>query len=190
MQVLLLTTLIADSFAAPLAEDGGHEFNPLLMEFGPAFWTWVIFLLSLPFMWKVVFGPITQALYKRDAKADDAITSANEARAAAEAARQETVQQLEAAKAEAQRQIREARERAEAQAKTLLEQARREADQDRQKAVVEIDAERRRALSEIRDLAVDLSLDAATRLVKRDLKGEDQKGFVKDFLSEVELTSN
>ena len=59
--ILLLTS-------PALASDGGG-FNPLDPSFGGAtFWTWVIFLVSLPVMWKFVFGPITKALEARDRK--------------------------------------------------------------------------------------------------------------------------
>lgn len=173
------------TYMTPLLAEGGG-FDPLQFQFGNTFWTWVIFVISLPLMWKVVFKPITTALYERDQKAESAIAAAEEAKRAAEAARAETESKLEEAKAESQRQIREARERAQAQAKELLEQARREADADRQKAIADIDAERRRAIADIRDLAVDVSLDAASRLIKRDMTGDDQKTFVQGFLKDVE----
>ena len=53
-----------------LVEGGG--FNPFEFATGATFWTWVIFLLSLPLMWKVVFGPITHGLAARDQQVVDA----------------------------------------------------------------------------------------------------------------------
>ena len=54
--VLPLVATVAGSAAA--ASEGGG-FNPLDFGFaGTTFWTWVIFLLALPVMWKFVFGPI------------------------------------------------------------------------------------------------------------------------------------
>lgn len=171
-----------------LAEEDGHgKFDPLKIEWGAAFWTWAIFLLALFPMWKVVFGPITQALRARDLRAEEAIARAESAKSAAESARDETEKQLEEARVQAQRQIRDARERAERQASQLLEKARQEADADRARAVAEIEAEKRRALAEIRDLTVEISLDAASRLIRRDIKGEDQKKFVQSFLADVEV---
>ncbi len=177
------------SFATllPLVEGG---FEPLKVVTGAGFWTLLIFVLSLPFMWKNVFGPITKALAERDERAESAIAKADAARAGAEKAQFETERQLEAARLETQRQIREAKERAEKQAQELLAKAHQEAEASRQKAVAEIDAERRRAIAEIRDLSVDVSLNAASKLMKRDMSGKDQKTFVKDFLSKVEALKN
>ena len=176
------------SLVAMMAEGGG--FDPLVISFGQYFWTWVIFLVSLPLMWKNVFKPICQALETRDRKAEDAITSAVEAQKAAEAARNEIEQRLEETRVETQTQLKDARERAEKQANDLLAKARAEAEADRSRAVAEIDAERRRAVAEIRDLAVDVSLDAAGKLMKREMKGDDQKAFVSDFISNADASRN
>ena len=176
------------SLFAMMAEGGG--FNPLEISFGQYFWTWVIFLVSLPLMWKVVFKPISQALENRDRQAEDAIKSSVEAQRAAEAARKEIEERLEQTRLETQAQLKEARERAEKQANDLLAKARAEAEADRSRAIAEIDAERRRAVAEIRDLAVDVSLDAAGKLMKREMKGDDQKAFVSDFISKADASRN
>jgi F-type H+-transporting ATPase subunit b len=168
-----------------LGSEGGG-FDPLDPHlWGNAFWTLIVFAVALPLLWKVVYGPITRALYDRDLRAENAIARAEEAKAAAEKARADTEQQLAAARAEAQKQIQQARERAERAAQELLDKARRDADADRQKALAEIDAERRRALGEIRDLAVEVSLSAASRLLQREMRGEDQRALVKSFVAKA-----
>lgn len=167
-----------------LAAEGG-KFNPLDPGAWSMFlWTLLIFLVSVPFLWKIVFGPITAALEVRDQKAEDAIARANEAQAGAEKARVETQAELSKAREEARRQIQEARAVAERQKRELLEQAKREADQERAKALAEIEAEKRRALVEIRDTVVDLSLQAAGRLMAKEFTAEDQKTLVRGFIDE------
>ena len=48
---------------------GDGKFNPLDPNgAGNLIWTLLIFLLALPFMWKMVFGPISAALLERDAR--------------------------------------------------------------------------------------------------------------------------
>ena len=45
-----------------MAAEGGGGFDPLdLAGFGNFFWTLLIFLVALPFIWKVVMGPVTAA---------------------------------------------------------------------------------------------------------------------------------
>ncbi len=175
------------AFASPLlaAAEGGGGFNPLEVNFGLSFWTWVIFLLALPFMWKVVFGPITRALMERDERAEGAIAKAEEAQAGAEKARQEAEQQLTAAREEAQRQVRDAMARAEAQQKELLAKAQAEAERERARALADIEAERRRAIAEIRDTVVDISLQAAGQLLQREVKDDDQRKFVSGFIGDL-----
>jgi len=176
------------SFAtAVLLASEGEGFNPLSPEFWPAFvWTVIIFLGALPFMWKVVFGPITTALHNRDKRAEEAIERAEEAKAAAEQAKLDIQTELANAREQASRQIREAREMAEKQKADLLAQAEREAGEQRAKAMAEIESEKRRALSEIRDTVVDLSLGAARQLLHREFAGDDQRELVKGFLRDVE----
>ncbi|HMQ24329.1 MAG TPA: F0F1 ATP synthase subunit B [Planctomycetota bacterium] len=165
---------------APFAEGG--SFDPLHPVWGVTFWTLVIFVVSAPLMWKNVYKPITEALAARDRRAEDAIRIAEESKIAAERARAETESALAQARNEAAAQVRDAKERAEAQAQALLDKAKQEAEASRQKAVADIEAERRRAVAEIRDLSVDLSMQAASKLLKREVGGEDQRRFVKDFL--------
>ena len=43
-----------------------------------------------------------------------------------------------------------------------------------------------KAKSEIRDLVVDLSLDLSSKLLRREVKGEDQRGFVESFLQDMD----
>ena len=65
-----------------VAEGGGFDvFDP--NGAGNFLWTLLIFGLSLPLMWKMVFGPIVSALIERDAKASEAIHAAEAASEAA-----------------------------------------------------------------------------------------------------------
>ena len=66
-----------------VAEGGGFDvFDP--NGAGNFLWTLLIFALSFPLMWKMVFGPIVSALIERDAKASEAIHAAEAASEAAE----------------------------------------------------------------------------------------------------------
>ena len=83
-----------------ISEGGG--FDPLDMTGGGnLFWTWLIFLASVPLMWKLVLGPITNALEERDSAAARAIGAAEKASAEAEKARADVEVALGEAQAEA-----------------------------------------------------------------------------------------
>src|SRR5438093_3106326 len=98
--------------AALVVEDG---FNPLnLAHGGGMLWTWIIFGASVPFIWKVVMGPVTRALAERDERTERAIAAAEKASADAREVRAELEKSLSEAQASAARLVAEARERAEA----------------------------------------------------------------------------
>ena len=165
-----------------LESEGG--FNPLEVNAGSFIWTLVIFAIALPFMWKVVFGPITAALYERDVKASEATTAAEKAReeAAKSAAKVEVA--LGEAQAEAARHLATARERAEARENDIVEKAKREASAMIDGARTQIQAEQEKALATIRAEVVELSLSAASKVIGRSVNSEDDRRLVKSLVAE------
>ena len=166
-----------------LAEGGG--FNPFEFAPGAAVWTLVAFLLALPLMHKFVFGPILQALEKRDQKVEDAILAADEARRRAEEQVAAAKQQLEEARAEGRRMVQDALSRAERQAQDALREAKVEAERQLKKARESIDAERRRALADIRQEVVQLSIAASSRILKKSVDDQSNRALVQEFLGSV-----
>lgn len=165
--------------AFPVAAEG---FNPFEFVPGAAFWTWVIFLGSLVPMWKFVFGPITKALADRDARVEDAIQAAAEARRKAEEQMAAARADLERARADAKRMVDEATARAERQAHEALARAKEEADRQLRKAREDIAAEKQKALAEIRKEVVDLTIESTGRLLRRSVDDEAHRKVVADFL--------
>jgi F-type H+-transporting ATPase subunit b len=168
---------------APLVSEGGG-FNPIEFSHWANFlWTVVIFLVALPFMWKIVWGPMARALEARDHDAERAVQSAEAAKAAAEKAQAEVERRLADAQKESTRVLAEARALGEAQGRDALVQAQAQAQQTLDRAKAEIEREKARALSEIRESVVDLSLDAASKVVGRALTDDDQRRFVREFVA-------
>ncbi|MAE28476.1 MAG: F0F1 ATP synthase subunit B [Planctomycetota bacterium] len=175
----LLTPLLA------LSEGGG--FNPMdLAGGGGIFWTWLIFLLSLPFIWTVVMKKVTVALLERDDKAVLAISSAEEASRAAEAARAEVEVKLGEAQAEAAKLLGEARERAEVREREIIEEAKASAEALLENARKSIQAEQDKALNAIRAEVVDLSLNAAGAVLGRNVSADDDRRLVRELIGSGE----
>lgn len=164
-----------------LVADGGLDpLDPA--GFGNLFWTWIIFLLSLPFIWKVVMGPVARALEERDDHAMKAIESAERASAEAEAARAEVEVKLGEARAEAARLMSEARDRAEVREREIVENAKSEAQTMVEGARQQILAEQEKALSAIRNEVIELSLHAAGKVIERNVSGEDDRKLVSTLI--------
>jgi F-type H+-transporting ATPase subunit b len=176
--------------AIVLSPSEGGGFNPFAFAPGATFWTWVIFLGSLPVMWKFVFGPITKALTDRDERVVAAANAADEARRQAEAAVAGAQAEREQARAEARRMVEEATARAERQGEEALAQAKAEADRQLAKVREEIAAEKVRALAEIRKEVVDLTIASTRQLLAKDVDDETHRRLVHDFLQSVDQGRN
>ena len=166
-----------------LAAEGG--FNPLDVNgAGGLLWTLIIFFAALPFMWKVVWKPVTLALLARDAQASEAIESAQKASQEAEKSRAAVEVALGEAQAEAAKILAAARERAESRERDILETAKREAEAKMQEAEARIQAEHEKALSAIRGEVVELSLNAASQVLGRRVDSDDDRRLVQELVSQ------
>jgi F-type H+-transporting ATPase subunit b len=169
---------------APLAAADEEGFNPIrLTDASNVLWTLIIFGASLPLMWKLVWGPMAAALHERDQHAEEAVRKAQEAKQEAEKARSDVEKRLADATKESARMIQEARAIGEAQAREVVAAAQAQSQQIADRARAEIEREKSKALSEIRETVVDLSIDAATRVVGRSVADDDQRRYVRDFVS-------
>jgi len=181
------------SFAASLAAAAAAAAWPLpqggeglgaLLDFMPGamLWTWLAFLVALPVMWKMVYGPITKSLERRDQGVEDAIAAAEQSRQQAEQQMAAARQELDKARAEGKRMVEEAVARAERQAQDAQRAADEKAKLELQKASAAIAAEKRAALQEIRQLAVDLTIAAAGKLLQQKIDDDTNRRLVRDFM--------
>jgi F-type H+-transporting ATPase subunit b len=171
----------------PAAAGGGglNPFDPA--SFGGTLWTWVIFLVSLPFMWKVVMGPITRALEARDEQAAAAIRDAEKAREETARARTEVQGALATAQAEAAKLLAEARARAGVVEKQIVDEAGVRAQRMTEDAQKAIAAERDKALVAIREEVVELSLAGAKAVLQRNVGGDDDRKLVADMVGKLKV---
>jgi F-type H+-transporting ATPase subunit b len=173
-----------------LASEGGG-FDPLdLANGGNTLWTWIIFLVAMPFVWKVVMGPVTRALVARDERAESAIAAAEKARAESEAASQNVQAALAQAQAGAQELLGQARARGAVREKEIVEAARAEAVQLVEAARKAIRAEQDKALGAIKAQVVELALHAATKVLERNVSSEDDRRLVASLVAQSQVARN
>ncbi|HET6203689.1 MAG TPA: F0F1 ATP synthase subunit B [Planctomycetota bacterium] len=169
----------------PLSSEGAG-FNPADPSTWPnAVWTVVIFVAAAPLMWKFVFGPIVRALDARDERARKAVAEAQAARDEAKRAEAAVHARLAEASREVASILARGQAQAERQGKELLEKAEADARRSKERALAEIDAARARALGEIRGEVVDLSLLAASEVLRRNLDGADHRRLVEEVLEKA-----
>jgi F-type H+-transporting ATPase subunit b len=166
------------------AAAGGGEGLGALLDFAPGamLWTWIAFLVALPVMWKMVYGPITKALDERDGKVEDAIREAEKSRQEAALQMAAAQQELDKARAEGKRMVDEAMARAERQAAEAQRAADERAKAELQKARDAIAAEKRAALQEIRQQMVELTIAATSQLLQKDVDDAAHRRLVQEFV--------
>ena len=173
------------------AAAGAGGLNPFdAAGFGGALWTWVIFLVALPLMWKVVMGPITKALEARDDLASKAIVDAEKARDEASKARAEVETKLIEARAEAAKLLAEARTRAAVVEQQIVAEAGAKAQKLADDAQRQIQAARDSALAAIREEVVELSMSGARVVLGRNVGADDDRRLVADMVGKLKVAKS
>jgi len=150
---------------ALLAAEGG-SFTDLKVS--TAIWAWVAFLTTFFILSKVAWPGLAAKMEARELRIAEGLKAAEEAEARAREIAEKQEQLLGEARQEAQK---------------LLADSRAAAEKERAKR--EIGLERTRAIDELRQAAVDLTLEASARLLKREMRDEDHRRLAREVVEEV-----
>jgi F-type H+-transporting ATPase subunit b len=163
------------------AEGSLLDFNPWTL-----LWAWATFLVTLWALKKVAWPMLAAKMEERENRIREGLQKAEEAEKRAQEllAMQESV--LAEARTEAQKLLAEGRAAAEHLRNETLQKAQEQIGQERDRARKEIDLERVKAVAELRKATVDLTLEAASRVLERELKGDDHRRLAAQVIGEVE----
>ena len=169
--------------ATEAGEKGGGSFTDLKPV--TAIWAWIAFLTTFVILSKVAWPGLAAKMEARELRIAEGLRKAEEAeeRARELAAKQEQV--LAEARAEAQKLLADARAAADNVKDDLMRQAQEEIGAERERAKKEIGLERAKAIAELRQVTVDLTLEASSRLLKRELRDEDHRRLAREVVEEV-----
>ena len=148
-------------------------------------WTIVSFVLLLVVLGKFAWGPILKALERREQTIAGALSGAEDARQKAEALLGEQRALLAKAEADGEAVRERARREAEAAVAAMHADGQQKAEALLERAKREIAQEEARAVAAVRGEAARLAIDAASRLIKRNLDSDDNRRLVKEFVDEV-----
>ncbi len=163
-----------------------QEFNILEVNPGLIFWTIVTFVILFLILRKFAWGPIVEALEKREKTIRDSLDEAAKTQEESKQLFEKYNRKLQEVGAEAQKLMEEGRNLGENMKRDILAKAREEAEGIVARGKHEINMERDKAISEIRKHAVDLSLFAASKILKRSLTDEDHRRFVSEAIDNIE----
>lgn len=169
--------------AAAEGPDGLNPLSPQKIKGDLALWTVVVFLLLLAILWKFAWGPLMQALERREKAMADQIAQAEQANAQAQQLLAQYQQQLHNSQAEARQIIQQARRDAEELTRDLLARAKSEAEAEHQRALRQIDAAAAAAVKHLADHAAALAVELAGKIVQEQLTAEKHSTLIQQTVA-------
>lgn len=160
--------------------------NPLVqIEPGLFIWTIVTFMALLGVLAKFVWRPLMDALDRREDKIRESLENAEKAEVELEMLQHESGEIVARARGEAQSIIAEGKSAAEKMKDEILQTARDKAGGIIGQAQKQIEAEKDKALIEIKTEVVDLSIQVAERLIRKNLSKEDNLAIINESLNKI-----
>lgn len=159
--------------------------NLLKPDYGVLALTVCNFLLLVYLLKKFAWGPIINALEKREQQIAADKQTAAQARQSAEELKKELDTRLAQISNEASAQIAKAVSMGRAQQEQLIDQAKQQAQQLLEQAKAQIEAEKNKALADVRGEISSISLLAASRILGKQVKDDTADQVVSHVLEEI-----
>jgi F-type H+-transporting ATPase subunit b len=188
-KILTALTLVGQIMA------GGHEGAVhegswmdkwlLSYDFGLTIWTIITFFVVLAILkWKA-WGPLIEALDKREEDIRNALSSAEKAKEEANKVAEDYEVMIRKAQAEAQKIVAESKAVGERVREEIKVTAEKEAGNILEKAQKQIQSEKANAIQEIRSTLVEFSLQAASKVIEKNLDSEDNRRLIKETVAGI-----
>jgi F-type H+-transporting ATPase subunit b len=169
-------------------EDCRDAPNPLLPETNEIIWGAIGFFTVFAFLWWKGYPAMKSAMNDRADKVQGDLDAAEQAKADAEAIRNEYEAKLADAKAESGRIIEEARQSADQLKADQQARLNEELANARAAAQADIDAAKGQAMSELRGEVASIAIGAAETVVGANLDREAQTRLIEDYINRVQST--
>jgi len=152
----------------------------LMPSSGLFIWAVITFLLVLAVLrWKA-WGPLMDALEAREKQINDALNAAQSAKEEAAQVVSDNEGVLNKARKEAQEIVANAREAGDKLKHKLESDGQEKYENMLSDAKEQIEVEKQKALSEIKQMVVDVAIDASEKVIKRNLNNDDNKKMIED----------
>lgn len=148
-------------------------------------WSVINFCILLIVLRSLLFKPILATLDSRKKEIEESLGKAEEARKQFDQLKEDQARDRETARVEAQAQIAAAAKLAETERTRILAEANSEASKFLERAQAQIEEDKERAVAAIKGEMASIAISAASKVIERNLTGEDQERLVDEFLKEV-----
>ena len=163
--------------------------NPLVQpDPGLYIWTIATFLVLVGLLAKFAWRPLLQALDARQQSIRQALDDARQAKQELERLHAESAKLLAQARAEAADLVSRSRSDADRFREELKDKARVEAAGLLRNAEKQIELETTRAVQQIRQEAIDISIDIASKVLQRNVSREDNERLIEETFKQLEAS--
>lgn len=164
------------------------EFSPIKPDIGLILWTTIIFLLFWGMLGKFAFGPIKDALKKRDMDIKSALDQAAEAKSQITNLEAEHKALLAKAQEDRANVLKEANETKASIIDEAKKKAKTETDRLLNNAMVEIENQKKKALTEVKNQVGSMAIEIAEKVIKKELAADkNQQAFVSQLVDDIKL---
>ena len=170
---------------AIFAESSGGK-NPLTaVTPGLYIWTIITFLLLFYVLAKFAWKPLLSMLEERESLIKRSLSDAETAREELQKINLESEAIITKARTEAQSILADGKAAAEKIKDDTVARAKKEASKIREEAKQQIKAEKDKAISDIKKEVVDLSLNVAEKLIKKNISEKDNASLIEESLEKI-----
>ncbi|MDH3626540.1 MAG: F0F1 ATP synthase subunit B [Acidobacteriota bacterium] len=188
--VLGMLLLATTGVVAASGSEGGGGGNALLNPaIGTLFWTLITFALFAFILGKYAWPPLFKALQDREEGIASDLSKAESGRKEAEDLLRQQRELLEQARRERAESVAAGQKEAETLKTEILDEARQEREAMMKKTQQQIDAGIATAKAELRASTANLAIQAAEKLLTRNLDDAGQRKLVEDHLADLERGS-
>jgi len=182
--------LLVAALPALASEGGGGGASLIEPKFGTVFWTLLTFILLIALLARFAWKPLLGALETRERSIQESIDKAREDREQAEELIRQHRELLDQARRERAEAVSEGQRDAEKLKAEILDEARKQREQVLAQTQSQVEAGLRQARSELRTVAVDLAIQAAEKLLTKNLDDPTQRRLVEEYLADLEKSGD
>jgi F-type H+-transporting ATPase subunit b len=158
---------------------------------GLILWQLIVFVLLFVLLSKLAWKPIISSLKEREASIQNALDTAEKARAEMSQLKSENEKLLKEAREERDRMLKEAREAGNRMKEEAQAEAKRQADKIVAEARAAINVEKAAAMKDVRTQVAMFSLEVAERLMKQKLSDDkSQKQLVESYIQDLKINQS
>ena len=150
------------------------------------FWSIIVFIILIVVLWRFVLKPVNKIIVKRQEEIQEAVNIADRQRQEAQKFIEDQKLQLEAAKKESRQIIEDSKAAARKIKEEIEEKASEKSRTILDSALEEIKAERDRSIFAVKNLIVEIAMDATEKIIGKSLSEEEHKKLIEESLKEVQ----